>query len=279
MDNNKIITPLTLREIRPVVAFANYMAVSRGKSWGERQIPDLEWILIVEGCFSYKPRGGDPVLLGPGDVLLIPPGEWHTLRRLDEPAHAAFSCIHGELIPRARWAEGDYRLTPAPRQVTATGGDTAIHDLFMRCADVFDGYDKYRTELLETIVKEICIRLAEYWEGGRSRPVSAKIHPMVSYLRANLFRRVTRRDLARAFKITPEHVNALFRKELGVTPTQFIHRERVMLAYRHIRDRGLSVKEVAAMVGFDDPFYFSRVFRRIMKRSPASILRRNIGKR
>jgi AraC-like DNA-binding protein len=42
---------------------------------------------------------------------------------------------------------------------------------------------------------------------------------------------------------------------------------------------GLSVKEVAAMVGFDDPFYFSRVFKRIMKRSPVSILRRKVDKR
>jgi AraC-like DNA-binding protein len=183
------------------------------------------------------------------------------------------------MIPNARWSAGDYRLTPKPRLVTATAGDAAIHDLFMRCAEVFAGYDKYRFELLETLLKEIYIRLAEHWEGGRSRPVSARIHPMITYLRSNLSRRVTRRDLACVFKITPEHVNALFRKELGVTPTQFIHRERVMLAYRHIRDRGLSVKEVAAMVGFDDPFYFSRVFKRIMKRSPASILRRKVDKR
>jgi methylphosphotriester-DNA--protein-cysteine methyltransferase len=62
-------------------------------------------------------------------------------------------------------------------------------------------------------------------------------------------------------------------KELGVTPTQFLHRERMFRAYRYIRDQWISVKEAAAQVGFDDPFYFSRVFKRIFKRAP-SFLRR-----
>ena len=94
---------------------------------------------------------------------------------------------------------------------------------------------------------------------------------MVSYLRTHLDRKVTRRSLAREFGITPEHVNALFKKHLGVTPTQFIQRERMQKAYHYLRDEGLSVKETAARVGFDDPFYFSRVFKRLMHRSPTSV--------
>jgi AraC-like DNA-binding protein len=94
---------------------------------------------------------------------------------------------------------------------------------------------------------------------------------MVAHLRAHLDRKITRRSLAREFGITPEHVNALFKKQLGVTPTQFIHRERMQLAYRYLRDEGASVKEVATRVGFDDPFYFSRVFKRVMCRTPGSV--------
>lgn len=268
-------TPVQLKpgDLRPVVAYANYWEVGRGNAWVERRIPDLEWILIVAGRFSYESESSREIILKSGDVLLIPPGELHTLRRLDEPSHAAISCIHGEMIPGARWLAGAYRVKPAPQLVTRAAGDTAIHDLFMRCAEVYTNYNKYRAELLETILKEICVRLAEYWAGGHGRPVSARIHPMLSYLQLHPARHITRSDLAREFQVTPEHVNALFRKELGITPTQFIHREKIMLAYRNIRDRGMSVKQAAASVGFADPFYFSRIFRRIMKCSPASICR------
>lgn len=275
MDGNKIKKVLSLRELRPVVQVANYREVERGACWGERVIPDLELILVVAGRFSYEARGASPLILGVGDVLLIPPGEWHTFRRLDEPVHAAFSCIHGELVPNARWAAGDYRLRPEPLRVTATGTDAAIHDLFMRCSETHEGYDRYRAELLEAVTREIWIRLAEYWEGGGGGRIPERIRPMVSYLRAHLQDRIGRRDLARVFRITPEHVNALFRKELGVTPTQFLHREKMFRAYRCIRDQGISVKEAAAQVGFDDPFYFSRVFKRIFKRAPSSLRRKH----
>lgn len=273
MDGNKIKRVIGVEAIRPVVQMANFRDVARGAVWGEREIFDLELILVVAGRFAYERRGAAPVVLGAGDVLLIPPGEWHTLRRLDEPAHAAFSCIHGELIPGARWADGDYRLRPKPRRVTATGNDAAIHDLFMRCSEVFEGYDRFRAELLEAMARELWIRLAGYWVGGGGGPIPERIRPMVSHMRKHLRERVGRRELARVFRITPEHVNALFRKELGVTPTQFLHRERMARAYRCLRDQGMSVKEAAAQVGFDDPFYFSRVFKRTFKRSPSSLRR------
>jgi AraC-like DNA-binding protein/quercetin dioxygenase-like cupin family protein len=273
MDRNKVRRTLAVRDLRPVVQMANYRDVPRGAVWGERTIPDLELILIVAGQFSYEARETPPVELVPGDVLLIPPDEWHTLRRLPEPAHAAFSCIHGELLPDARWSAGDYRLRPEPWRVTTTGADAAVHDLFLRCSETYEGYDRYRSELLETLAKELWIRLAEYWRGGGGGKVTARVRPMVSYLRAHVSERIGRRDLARVFHITPEHVNALFRRELGVTPTQFLHRERVMRAYRYLRDEGLSVKEAAARVGFDDPFYFSKVFRKVLKRTPSSVRR------
>lgn len=271
MDNNKKPIQLTVTGLRPVVTVANYQEVGKDAYWGERQIPDFELILIVEGRFTYETRTAPALDLIAGDVLLIPPLEKHTLRRINEPAHAVFSCIHGELIPAARWARGDYQFSPDPQRVTRTGGDAAIHDLFMRCRDVYEGYDKYRTVLLETILKEIWLRLAGYWSGSQSGDFSGRMKGMVAYLRAHLDQPITRRSLAREFGITPEHVNALFKKQLGVTPTQFIHRERMQLAYRYLRDEGLSVKEVAARVGFDDPFYFSRVFKRVMHRTPASV--------
>jgi AraC-like DNA-binding protein/quercetin dioxygenase-like cupin family protein len=271
MDNNKKFIQLTVNELRPVVSVANYFEVSRGRYWGERQMPDFELILIVEGRFAYETRTASPLILSAGDVLLIPPMEWHTVRRLDEPAHAVFSCIHGELIPGASWAQGDYGFSPPPQRVTRTDGDAAIHDLFMRCRTVFEGYDKYRAVLLETILKEIWVRLAGFWSGGQSGDFPGRMKVMVSYLRTHLDQKITRRSLAHVFGVTPEHVNALFKKQLGVTPTQFIHREQMQLAYRYLRDEGLSVKETAARLGYDDPFYFSRVFKRVMHRTPASV--------
>jgi transcriptional regulator GlxA family with amidase domain len=155
--------------------------------------------------------------------------------------------------------------------VTETHHDPTIHGLFKRCSEVFCGYSRYRTALLQTIVREIWLRLAEHWRSGDNPQVSRRMEQMVEFLRQHLHEPISRQDLAEQFSMTPEHINALFKKELGVTPTQLIHRERVYRAYQWIRNEGLSVKQAAEKVGFCDPFYFSKVFKRIMGLSPSEV--------
>jgi len=56
---------------------------------------------------------------------------------------------------------------------------------------------------------------------------------------------------------------------MGTTPQRFAERLRLDHA-RHLLERtNLSVSEVAAEVGFDDPFYFSRRFKRAFGKAPS----------
>ena len=78
---------------------------------------------------------------------------------------------------------------------------------------------------------------------GPSR--GGRVGEMMRFLRARLDQNVGRRDIAEAFNLTPEHVNYLFKQELGLTPTRFLNRERVLKATRLLQEGGLSVKEAA----------------------------------
>jgi AraC-like DNA-binding protein len=243
---------------------ANYFETQPDASWGERAIGDLELILIVAGRFSYIERGREPVYVERGHVLCLRPGIRHVFRREDNLRRGAISCIHFEMLKSGSWLAGDYQPDPIPPLVTSVKGDTAIHDLFHRCAQVFDGSDRYRRELLDTMVREIWLRLAEHWEGKRRRAVSPRVMKMQRFLRERLAEPVSRIALAGEFLLTPEYVNSLFKKELGMTPTQFVHRERIARACRMLSQDGLSVRETAARLGFSDPFHFSKVFKKIM---------------
>jgi AraC-like DNA-binding protein len=264
----KLIKPT---DIEPAVQIANYFQVQSVDSWGPRTIPDWELILIVAGQFAYETTAGT-ILIESGHVLAIPPELLHTFRRADATSQAIISCIHSEMVPDGRWARGDYRLKPEPMTVTRVENDWAIHSLFKQCSDVFSGYSRFRSAFLQTLVRAIWLRLIEYWQGGYGHLLSPRMEKMLTFLRSHLCDPISRTDLAEEFALTPQHVNALFKKEMGISPTQFIHRERVMLAYRFILDEGLSVKEAAARVGFDDPFYFSKVFKKIMNFSPGGIV-------
>ncbi len=85
---------------------------------------------------------------------------------------------------------------------------------------------------------------------------------------------------ARLLKVTDRALNEATRQALGSTAAQLI-RERVMLeAKRLLLHSEISVAEIAERVGFEDPAYFSRCFKKHTSRSPVefrqSLARLNI---
>ncbi len=264
---------LLLNEIEPRCRVVNYFTVSKCSDWGVRTLNDYELILIVSGIFEFKTLT-ENIELGAGDVLTIPPGEeHHFLRSSNSGKNAVISCIHLSLGREPDALNQKISFEIEPRQVASCYGDDEIHHLFAKANDLFTGNSRLRELLLSTILRELWLRLSEYWERGGRHPVSQRTRQMVSFIEKNMLRAITRHDLAKKFKLTPERVNALFKDELRTTPSLYINRLRVYHAYNLLSSRIISVKEVALESGFNDEFYFSRVFKKIIGYPPSHIAR------
>lgn len=261
---------LTLAEIQPVVRIANYHEVAPLQSWPQRMIPDLQLILIIQGAFEYR-AGALVTPVQPGELLWIEPGVRHTFRHVEPGVPGLISGIHFELTTPGTWAAGDYWLLQAPERVTLVNEISYLHDRFRRMAQVFSSYLPQRELLTSTIAREILLLLVGHWQQPATSQLSARMAEMLAFIRLNLQRPLSRQDLAVAFGVSPEHINLLFRRELNMTPSAVINRERVMLAYRLIHEEGKSVKEAAYAVGYQDPFYFSRVFKRTLGIPPSQV--------
>lgn len=78
--------------------------------------------------------------------------------------------------------------------------------------------------------------------------------------------------LVRALAVAPynaEYFRRAFREKIGWTPQKFLELKKMEKA-GNILSIGHSVKETAAFVGYDDPYFFSRMFKRYMGTSPAN---------
>ncbi len=261
---------VTPAQIQPVVRIANYHDVAPLHCWPQRTIPDLQLIFIVKGHFEYN-QGDQSVSAGRGDVLWIEPGQVHTLCHMDSHSTGTISGIHLELIPTGSWTAGDYRLSQAPERVTQANDSAYLGERFRRMAQVFGNYLPQRDLLLSTMAREVVLLLLGHWQQPATANLSPRMAEMLHFIRANLQGSLSRQQLALAFGVSPEHINLLFRRELGTTPSAVINRERVMLAYRLIHEQGKSVKEAAYAAGYQDPFYFSRVFKRILGIPPSQV--------
>lgn len=76
-------------------------------------------------------------------------------------------------------------------------------------------------------------------------------------------------EIAASFNISYEKFRKFFRKEVGVSPIQYRLKVKFQFAQRLLYE-GLSIKMVAAEVGYSDPFVFSRQFKKYMGVSPSS---------
>lgn len=68
-------------------------------------------------------------------------------------------------------------------------------------------------------------------------------------------------EIARTVHVSPEHFHRLFRAQFHTTPFEYLLGRRLAHARSLLAEGKLTVKEVAAACGYDDPYYFSRLFR------------------
>ncbi|WP_026971090.1 helix-turn-helix domain-containing protein [Aliagarivorans marinus] len=74
---------------------------------------------------------------------------------------------------------------------------------------------------------------------------------------------------AASLSLTSKRINEIVKADMGKTVTQLIHRRIILEANRYLIFSDKSVKQIAFDLGFSDPAYFSRFYRKGMNESPA----------
>lgn len=73
---------------------------------------------------------------------------------------------------------------------------------------------------------------------------------------------------ARELGVTPNHLNRAVRSETGRSAGEWIENARLSLARTLLHDPSIPISEVSYRLGFEDPAYFSRFFRKLVGMSP-----------
>lgn len=117
---------------------------------------------------------------------------------------------------------------------------------------------KSATELMKTMFKSYCLLVRHHSTKSFSEPVTQIINIINADLSANL----TLRTLAATQKLNPSYVSTIFKKETGVTITEYIISKRMTAAKKLLKTTNLQIQTVAQHCGFLDIHYFSRLFKK-----------------
>src|SRR5450432_60208 len=100
-------------------------------------------------------------------------------------------------------------------------------------------------------------------------PGAEKIAQSIAYMLQHLDQPLQVATLAATVNVSPSHFFVLFKRWAGCPPIDYFIRLRMRRACQLLGAGSLHVKEVAAALGYDDPFYFSRVFKSVNRMAPS----------
>ncbi len=204
--------------------------------------------------------------LRPGRIYLIPAhaANAHVCERVMRVHWLHFTADHAQLAQRlaqiggiVSWPEADWRWwRPTYRRLAEhiDGGGAALSAAVHAFALAVAGAALERTARDENAI-------------GAQR---ARFAPAMALIERRFPAGVPIPLLAHASGMSAVHFRRAFAAAYGVPPLAFIARRRLDQAAALLAGDDRPVAEVAAACGYDDPFYFSRAFRRHHRASPTA---------
>lgn len=102
------------------------------------------------------------------------------------------------------------------------------------------------------------------------------INETISYMKENLNKNISLDKLADQNNLSKSQFNKLFKEKTSFSPIDYFIRLKIQQACKYLDLTDLQINQIAARLAYNDPYYFSRVFKKIMGISPRAY--RNIKK-
>ena len=203
-----------------------------------------------------------------GGVVLLPPSEAHVYGADDsDPWTLEWAHFTGGEV--ALWREAilgerpDSACLDLPPRMSATLGVARVHERL----EV--GYDEPQLLAASAALRWSLAELSRLRHlPGNPPTLIEAIESTAAWMREHLDQRFTLPDLAARARLSPSHFSVVFRRRFGYAPVDWLIRQRIQRACHHLDATDDKVEVVGRSVGFQDPYYFSRAFRRVMGVSP-----------
>ncbi|GAA3952024.1 AraC family transcriptional regulator [Chitinophaga oryziterrae] len=108
-----------------------------------------------------------------------------------------------------------------------------------------------------------------------NKPEDDVIALTIAQMQQKIHTVLTLNELANFANLSVSHFSAIFREKTGYSPIEYFNHLKVQKACQYLLFTTMTVKEIAQHAGVEDPYYFSRMFSRLMGVSPTEYRNRN----
>lgn len=270
MDDLAMTTTLERDDHHPVVAGVLPGRLTVGPGYDTVRSHGLaEWLIMltIGGRGRLRPAGAAWVDLGPRSIVAYRPGTPQDYGTAVDAT--SWDVLWAHLHPRPDWLPllewptcaagiGRLDLSPLIAERTRAALERAV-------AHHVTGLGQARPLAMNAVEEALLWCDAE---NPRSDPTDATLRAVLEHVSAHMDAPHTLASLAAVTGMSPSHLGRTIRATTGTSVMAAVERIRMDAARELLAHTDLTVTQVAARVGYPDPLYFSRRFRRDAGISP-----------
>ncbi len=266
--------PVPEREeaFKPVIRHLVMGHFHEGRSYATwRAHGTTDWLLIAtlsgSGRFGY--HGGEARTV-PGELILLPPGVLHDYSVA--PPSPSWELLWAHFHPHPHWLQWLDWPQIAPGLLHLTLEDALLRaEILAKLGDALrhtTSAERRREEFAMNSL-ETALLLCDTVNPRQGQPVlDGRVRAAMDYLCQQYTHNLSLDQLGAVVGLSGSRLGHLFRKQVGLTPVQFLERQRLERACQLLEFSARPIHSIAEELGFDNPFYFTLRFKRGIGQSP-----------
>lgn len=198
-------------------------------------------------------------------IAIVNPYELHSATNVDESSHGLYA-----LYLDKDWVEklqhnllGIKGYIPFEKNIIDS---SEAYASFIRLCDGLQKKGSYENKK-QDLIKFISNLTLKYSAKELCLSNNLLVKDIKAYIDRNIDSNMTLEDISREFLITPFHLIKIFKKELNLTPYQYILNHKVNFA-KELLSKDLAITQVAVLAGFNDQSHLYKYFKQTFSISP-----------
>lgn len=169
----------------------------------------------------------------------------------------------------------------------APDNDSRINDRIKLFEEIFqtlkNGYSRQNLEF-SSMALHYFMGSVKYLNTYRFANTSVKlpnekdvVESAIHFMRENIHKKLSVKSIADYVGISVSHFSSVFLSKTAYPPLGYLTHLKIQEACHYLDFTDMKVNQISAMVGYDDPLYFSRIFTKTMGVSPATYRKKKKG--
>ncbi|MDF2723284.1 MAG: hypothetical protein K0Q59_2959 [Paenibacillus sp.] len=227
-------------------------------------------VMVVQGNVIYNVDGRE-MTLTKGDVLITYPGAIRAGTDGHFPPHEKYSAHFTLELPEAH---------PLRELCTMSGFQLyrtrKVEYFRQRFSSLYHNW-LHRSPLRDFANEGMVMELyASMLQELKQQAIPAHKQRVVaeieSYLQAQFKEPVKIGQIAEHVNLSPNYVSTIFKEVTGQTPIEYMHQLRISVAHDLLLRSELNIAEISDYLGYCEPAYFNRMFKKVMGQPPSALL-------